>query len=74
VAQWAVVAWWAVMARLRVLLATQMSYNDMKSQIEGLLLLEPASVAPHVGATLRAALACGVEEGVAPASREPSTL
>jgi hypothetical protein len=51
-----------------------MSYNDMKSKIEGLLSLEPARVAAHVGATLRAMLAGGVEKGVAPVSREPSTL
>jgi hypothetical protein len=51
-----------------------MLYNDMKSKIEGLLSLEPARVADHVGATLQAMLPGGVEEGVAPASREPSTL
>jgi hypothetical protein len=51
-----------------------MLYNDMKSKIEGLLSLKPARVAAHVGATLQATLAGGVEEGVAPASLEPSTL
>jgi hypothetical protein len=51
-----------------------MSYNDMKSKIEGLLSLEPARVGAHVGATLPATLAGGVEEGVAPASHKPSTL
>jgi hypothetical protein len=53
---------------------TQMSYNDMKSQIEWLLSLKLIRVAAHVGATLRATLACEVEEGFAPASRELSTL
>jgi hypothetical protein len=48
--------------------------NDMKSKIEGLLSLEPAHVAAHVGAMLQATLAGRVEEGVAPASHEPSTL
>jgi hypothetical protein len=52
----------------------QMSYNDMKSKIEGLLSFEPAHVAAHVGATLRITLAGGVDDAVAPASREPSTL
>jgi hypothetical protein len=51
-----------------------MLYNGMKLKIEGLLSLEPARVAAHVGAMLRATLASRVEEGVAPASREPSTL
>jgi hypothetical protein len=55
---------------------TRMSYNDMKSKIKGLLLLEPARVAAHVGATVRATLAGWVDEvgGGAPASRKPSTL
>jgi hypothetical protein len=53
-----------------------MSYNDMKSRIEGLLSLAPIRVAAHVGATVRATLAGCVREvgGGAPASREPSTL
>jgi hypothetical protein len=51
-----------------------MLYNHMKSKIEGLLLLEPACVAAHVGATLRVMLAGGVEDVGTPASREPSTL
>ncbi len=53
---------------------TQISYNDMKSKIEGLLSLKPACAAAHVGATLQATLAGGVVEGVAPASCELSTL
>ncbi len=54
--------------------ATQMSYNNMKSKIEGLSSLETARVTAHVGVTLQATLASGVDEGGAPASREPSTL
>jgi hypothetical protein len=53
---------------------TQMSYKDMKSKIEGLLSLEPARVAAHVGATLWVTLAGGVEDAGTPASRDPSTL
>jgi hypothetical protein len=52
-----------------------MSYNDMKLRIEGLLLLAPARVAAHVGATVRATFGRLSEVGGgAPASREPSTL
>ncbi len=54
--------------------ATQMSYNDIKSNIEGLLSLKPAHVAAHVGATLRVMLAGGVDDAGTPASREPLTL
>jgi hypothetical protein len=53
--------------------ATQMSYSDMKSSIEGLLSLKPARVAAHEEATLRAGRVQG-GEGDSPASREPSTL
>jgi hypothetical protein len=34
-----------------------MSYSDMKSKIDGELVTEPAHVAAHVGATLRATFA-----------------
>jgi hypothetical protein len=52
-----------------------MSYSDMKSKIEGKLVSEPARIAAHVGATLRAMLAGRVEgDVVSPVSREPSTL
>ncbi len=56
--------------------ATQLSYSDIKSKIEGELSLEPALVAAHMGATLRPTLAGRVDEGVdgSLASREPSTL
>ncbi len=53
---------------------TKISYYDMKSKIEGLLSFEPTRVAAHVGATLRVTLAGGVDDTVASASREPSTL
>jgi hypothetical protein len=53
---------------------TQMSYSDMKSKIEGEPVSEPARIAAHVGATLRATLLGRVEGVVSPASREPSTL
>ncbi len=53
---------------------TQMSYSDMKLKIEGELMSEPARIAAHVGAKLRATLAGRVEGVVSPASREPSTL
>jgi hypothetical protein len=53
---------------------TQMSYSDMKSKIEGELVSEPAHIAAHMGATLRATLVGRVEGVVSPASREPSTL
>jgi hypothetical protein len=47
----------------------------MKLKMEGELVTEPARVAAHVGATLRAALAGRVAgDLVTPASREPSTL
>ncbi len=47
----------------------------MKLKMEGELVTEPARVAAHVGATLRAALAERVAgDVVTPASREPSTL
>ncbi len=36
---------------------TQMSYNDMKSDIDGLLSLAPTRVAAHEGATVRSRLA-----------------
>jgi hypothetical protein len=51
-----------------------MSYNDMKSKIEGLLLLDPACVVAHMCAMLRVTLAGGVENAGTPASHEPSTL
>ncbi len=52
-----------------------MSYSDMKLKIDGELVTEPARVAAHVGATLRATLAGIVTGGVVtPASRKPSTL
>jgi hypothetical protein len=51
-----------------------MSYSDMKSKIEGKLVSEPARIAAHVGATLRAMLDGRVGDVVSPASREPSTL
>jgi hypothetical protein len=67
---------WFTETRAAWPVATQMSYNDMKSKIEGLLSLEPARVAAHVGAMVRATLAGWVDEvgGGSPASREPSTL
>ncbi len=47
----------------------------MKSKIEGELVSEPARIAAHVGATLRATLAGRVEGVVgSPANRELSTL
>jgi hypothetical protein len=47
----------------------------MKSKMEGELVTEPALVAAHVGATLRATLAGRVAgDVVTPASHEPSTL
>ncbi len=36
---------------------TQMSYNDMKSDMDGLLSLAPTLVAAHEGATVRSRLA-----------------
>jgi hypothetical protein len=67
---------WLTETRAAWPVVTQMSYNDMKSRIEGLLSLEPACVAAHVGAMVRAMLAGRVNEvgGGAPASREPPTL
>jgi hypothetical protein len=65
---------WLTETRAAWPVATQMSYSDMKSKIEGLLSLKPTRIAAHVGATLRAILAGGVDEAVAPAGRELSTL
>jgi hypothetical protein len=67
---------WHTETRAAWPVVTEMSYNDMISRIEGLLLLEPACVAAHVGAMVRATLAGGVSEvgGGAPASRQLSTL
>jgi hypothetical protein len=48
-----------------------MSYKNMKEKIEGVVLLKPACVAGHAGATLAGR---GEGYGDAPASREPSTL
>ncbi len=67
--------WWLTEIRAAWPEETQMSYNDMKSEIAGELLKEPARVAAHVGATLRVSLAEWVPDGeVTPAGREPSTL
>jgi hypothetical protein len=65
---------WLTETRAAWPVVTQMLYSIMKTKIEGLLSLEPARVAAHVGTMLRATLAGGVDETVAPANREPSTL
>ncbi len=65
---------WLTETRTAWPMETQMSYNAMKSKIKVLLSLEPARVAAHVGATMRARLAGGVDEGGAPSSHELSTL
>jgi hypothetical protein len=73
VTSWCPVIWLTEM-RATCPVAKQMSYYDMKLKIEALLSLEPAHIAAHLGATLQAMLAGRVDEGGAPASREPSTL
>jgi hypothetical protein len=67
---------WFTQTRVASPAVTQLSYSDIKSNIEGELSLEPARVAAHMGATLRPTLAHRVDEGVggSPASHKPSTL
>jgi hypothetical protein len=68
-------ALWFTDTRASCLVATQMSYRDMKEKIEGVVSLEPAHVAAHTGATLRVTLAGrGESDGRALASHTPSTL
>ncbi len=68
---------WFTETRVASPAATQLSYSNIKSNIEGELSLKPARVAAHVEATLRPTLARRVDDegvGGTPASREPSTL